>query len=83
MIWIIALLVELGMYFKGVSKLLCDNIIAQHMARNPIQHTHTKHIKTDYFMGYLVLKKELEIEYYSTNYQVEDILTKPFPSDKF
>ena len=48
------------------------------MAKNPVYHSKTKHIKLDmHFIRYKVLAKELEINYIPSEEQIADILTKP------
>lgn len=46
-IWIQALLKENRLKLVRKSKLLCDNISAQHIAKNPVQYVREKYIEID------------------------------------
>ena len=47
LIWIQALLNEVGVCFTGCPVLWCDNISARSLASNPVYHARTKHIELD------------------------------------
>jgi len=47
LIWIRSFLASLGVFLRSMN-LFCDNQAALHIARNPIFHERTKHIKIDY-----------------------------------
>jgi hypothetical protein len=44
LIWVKALLVELGVKLKEKPSLWCDNLGATYLYANPVFHAHTKHI---------------------------------------
>jgi len=46
-LWIQGLLKDLRVQVQGPTKLYCDNDAALKLARNPIVHERTKHIKVD------------------------------------
>jgi hypothetical protein len=84
LVWIQALLYELGQHFQGPPILHCDNIGAMYLSSNPMFHARTKHIAIDYhFVHNLVAAKELQIQFISRKDQIVDILTKPLLSQKF
>jgi hypothetical protein len=55
LIWVEALLGELGVKLKERSCLWCDNLGATYLSANPIFHAQTKHIEIDF----ILLEKEL------------------------
>ena len=61
----------------------CDNLNSIQLAKNPVFHTRTKHIKVHYhFVRELVLSGEVELQYVPTDRQTTDIFTKPLGLDK-
>jgi histone deacetylase 1/2 len=48
LIWVEALLGELGVKLKDKPCLWCDNLGATYLSANPVFHAHTKHIETDF-----------------------------------
>ena len=48
-IWIQRLLNELGISTEKLVKMFCDNQVAISIAKNPVHHDRTKHIKIDSF----------------------------------
>lgn len=82
--WILSLLKEIGFELNGRSKLLCDNISTQHIARNHVQYVRINHIEIDvHFVRDLILQIQLDILYYSFENQLTDVLTKPLGSPAF
>lgn len=66
--WITTLLGELELSLKQLPRLMCDNINAQHITKNSVQHTRTKYIEIDFhFICDMVLKKNLHLGYFNTN----------------
>ncbi|KZV46985.1 hypothetical protein F511_15782 [Dorcoceras hygrometricum] len=64
--------------------ILCDNTSAIAITQNPVLHSRTKHIDIrHHFIRDHVLKKDVRLEYVSTEQQVADIFTKPLPDAKF
>jgi hypothetical protein len=64
--------------------LLCDNESAIHMADNPVEYSHTKHIDIRYhFLRDHQQIGDIEIAYVSTHNQLADIFTKPLDEKTF
>ena len=64
--------------------LLCDNESAIHMADNPVEYNHTKHIDIRYhFLRDHQQKWDIKIAYVSTHNQLADIFTKPLDEKTF
>ena len=62
----------------------CDNTSAISLSKNPIQHSRTKHIEIRYhFIRDHVQKRDIELEFVSTDSQWADILTKPLIEERF
>jgi histone deacetylase 1/2 len=77
MIWIEALLAELGVKLKEKSSLWCDNLDATYLSANLIFHARTKHIEIDFhFVRERVANNLLAIRFISSNDQVADGFTK-------
>jgi histone deacetylase 1/2 len=78
LIWIQALLGELGVSSSRPPILWCDNIGATYLSSNPVFHARTKHIEVDYhFVRERVAQKLLQIKFISSKDQLADIFTKP------
>ncbi|KAK6138905.1 hypothetical protein DH2020_027345 [Rehmannia glutinosa] len=57
--------------------IMCDNTSAIAITENPVLHSRTKHIDVKYnFIRDLVEKKDITLEYISTDKQLADIFTK-------
>jgi hypothetical protein len=77
LIWVEAVLDELGVSLKEKPCLCCDNLGATYLSANPIFHARTKHIEIDYhFVRERVADKKLSIEFISNMDQVADGFTK-------
>jgi histone deacetylase 1/2 len=77
LIWVEALLRELGLPPTQRPCLWCDNLGATYLSANPIFHARTKHIEIDYhFVRERVANKLLDIKFISTQDQVVDGFTK-------
>jgi hypothetical protein len=64
--------------------LLCDNESAIHMADNPVEHRHTKHIDIRYhFLRDHQQKGDIEIAYVNTHNQLANIFIKPLDEMTF
>jgi histone deacetylase 1/2 len=84
LIWVQALLGELGVIQRRPPVLWCDNIGATYLSANPVFHARTKHIEIDFhFVRERVARKLLEIRFISSKDQLADIFTKPLPLPQF
>lgn len=80
LIWVHALLGELGVSQRHPPIVWCDNIGATFLSANPVLHARTKHIEIDfYFVRERVAQKLLQIRFISSKDQLADIFTKPLP----
>ena len=69
---------------QEVVTLDCDNTSAINIAKNPVQHSKTKHIEIrHHYIRDLVNYKILSLEHVSTENQLADIFTKPLDMIKF
>jgi hypothetical protein len=84
LLWIQALLKELGLFLSSAPILFCDNIGATYLSSNPAYHARTKHIEIDYhFVRDRVASKTLMVKFLSSKAQLADVLTKPLVSHRF
>jgi hypothetical protein len=64
LIWVEAILKELGVSLQVKPCLWCDNLGATYLSANPIFHARTKHIEIDYhFVRERVVNKMLDIKF--------------------
>ena len=83
MIWVEALLMELGVKLRQKPTLCCDNLGATFLSVNPVFHARTKHIEIDFhFVRERVARNQLAIWFVSSNDQVADGFTKVLPVKK-
>ncbi|CAJ2634371.1 unnamed protein product [Trifolium pratense] len=83
-VWPESLLEELKISYVKPMRLNADNKFVISLAKNPIAHGWSKHIKTKYhFLRDQVSKEKLTVVHCRTNVQVADSLTKPMRSDRF
>jgi EAL domain-containing protein (putative c-di-GMP-specific phosphodiesterase class I) len=84
LLWIRALLQELGISLSSPPTLWCDNIGATYMSVNSVFHARTKHVEIDvHFVRDRVADKSLEIRFIPSSDQLVDVLTKPLVSQRF
>lgn len=84
LIWIKQLLQELHAPKLNCPLILCDNVGAIFMTKNPVISTRSKHIALDFhFIREQVESKQLQISHVSSVDQVADIFTKPLHKDRF
>ena len=82
-LWIAQQLRDLGHNFKGIP-IYCDNTSAISIAKNPVQHSRTKHIDVrHHFLRDHVEKGDISMNFVPTDSQIADIFTKPLPEDRF
>lgn len=83
-IWLQALLIELGHSSSTKVVIWCDNQSAAALASNLVFHQRTKHIETNnHFVRDKVLQGAIDIWFVPTHDQVADIFTKPVPISQF
>ncbi|KAK6145289.1 hypothetical protein DH2020_022109 [Rehmannia glutinosa] len=64
--------------------IMCDNTSAIAITQNPVLHSRTKHIDIRYhFIRDHVEKKDITLEYISSDKQLADIFTKPLCESRF
>ncbi|KAD3067125.1 hypothetical protein E3N88_35005 [Mikania micrantha] len=84
LIWLKALLRELGIAKNYSPTLWCDNLGATYLSANPVFHARTKHVEVDYhFVREQVAQGNLHIKFIATNDQIADVFTKPLSSQRF
>jgi len=82
--WLDNIFSELKMKEKGAITLMVDNKFSINLAKHPVAHGRSKHIKTQFhFLIEQVTKGKLSVEYCPTTVQVADIFTKPLKNDQF
>jgi hypothetical protein len=82
-IWIQTLLDELGVSHPSAATLSCGNLGATYLSANPVFHTRIKHIEVDYyFVWERVARKQLDVQFISTNDQLADGFTKVLSHQK-
>jgi hypothetical protein len=83
LIWVEALLIELGVKLLKKPSLWCDNLGATYLSANPVFHARTKHIEIDFhFVRERVANNRLAIRFVSSKDQVADGFTKALPAKK-
>jgi EAL domain-containing protein (putative c-di-GMP-specific phosphodiesterase class I) len=76
-IWIQSLLEELKLVKYDAMTLWCDNLGATYLSVNMVFHARIKHIEIDYhFVRERVARKQLKIQFISTDDQLLDGFTK-------
>ena len=83
-IWLQYLLIDLQIPSISAPIIWCDNLGATYLSANPVFHAHTKHVEVDYyFVRDIVVKKEIQIRFISSQDQLADVFTKLFPTTSF
>jgi hypothetical protein len=76
LIWVEALVRELGVILKEKPCLWCDNLGATYLSANPVFHARTKHIEIDFFfVRERVARKQLDVRFISRKDQIADGFT--------
>ncbi|XP_074351987.1 secreted RxLR effector protein 161-like [Apium graveolens] len=84
LLWLKRLMGELGFSSQSPMQLFCDNQSVIKIAKNPVQHDRTKHVKIDRNFIYEKLENnEVEVPYVSTKGQLADMLTKALSNSDF
>ena len=84
MLWLKAILKELGVHSKDPIKLYCDNKAAVSIAHNPVQHDRTKHVEVDrHFIKEKLREGLICTPFVRIENQLADILTKGVSSKIF
>jgi hypothetical protein len=83
LIWVEALICELGVSLKEKPCLWCDNLGATFLSANPVFYARSKHIAIDfYFVRERVARKQLDVRFISSKDQIADGFTKTLCSKK-
>jgi len=82
-LWMKQTLEDFGLSFDKIP-VLCDNTSAINIAKNPIQHSRTKHIEIrHHFIRDHVSRGSIALNYIGTDDQLADIFTKPLADAQF
>ncbi|PKU61494.1 Retrovirus-related Pol polyprotein from transposon TNT 1-94 [Dendrobium catenatum] len=83
-LWLRRLAGELQAEQPSPTPVLCDNISAIAIAKNPVFHARTKHIEIDFqFIRQHIAAGNVQIQHVSSQEQIADILTKPLSVSRF
>ncbi|XP_054816873.1 uncharacterized protein LOC129316474 [Prosopis cineraria] len=82
--WISSLMFELSLFLRRPPVIWCDNLSANALATNPVQHTHSKHIEIDlHFVSDQVIAGKLVVKYVPSSSEIADCLTKALTYNQF
>ncbi|GKC76744.1 hypothetical protein Tco_1127518 [Tanacetum coccineum] len=82
-LWMKSKLSDYDIHYKMVP-IFCDNTSAIAISNNPVFHSRTKHIDIGYHsIRDHVLKRDTELHFIPTEYQLADIFTKPLDEPTF
>jgi hypothetical protein len=74
---------DFGVRFERVP-LMCDNISAISVAKNPVFHKKMRHVeRRHHFLRDYVEKEDIEMRCMDTERQLADIFTKPLDASRF
>ncbi|KAI9125918.1 hypothetical protein K1719_003336 [Acacia pycnantha] len=81
--WLKQQVQDLRIHLKEIS-ILCDNTSTISLAKNPVQHTWTKHIDVKHhFIRDHVQKKDVKVMFILTYLQLANIFSKPLAKEQF
>jgi hypothetical protein len=64
--------------------ILCENMIAINISKNPVMHSKMKHIPIKFhFVWEQVIEKNIKLEYIGIKEKIADIFTKPLLRETF
>lgn len=82
--WFETAMKELNLKMVKPMRLLIDNRLAIDLAKYPVAHGRSKHIKTKFhFLRDQVSKENLELEFCKSEDQLANMMTKPLKYIKF
>ena len=82
--WIQFLLHEIGLTMNKKTLLLCDNMSALYMTKNPVFHARTKHIELDFhFIREKVVQGPIFTRHVPSSRQITDVFIKPLIKYQF
>ncbi|GKA20705.1 hypothetical protein Tco_0700694 [Tanacetum coccineum] len=82
-LWMKSQLSDYDIQYKMVP-IFCDNTSAFSISKNPVLHSRTKHIDIRYhFIRDHIIKGDIELYFILTEYQLDDIFTKPLDEPTF
>ena len=83
LIWMKQLLANYG-FARRKMIVYYDNTSAINILKNPVQHSHTKHIDIrHHFVRDLVETQVLSLQFIPTEHQLVDLFTKPLDGSRF
>ena len=83
LLWLKQLIIDLHAPINQPPLLLCDNVGAIFMGKNPVISTRSKHIALDFhFIHEQVESGDLKICHVFSVDQLADVFTKPLPKDR-
>ncbi|CAL2276928.1 unnamed protein product [Prunus armeniaca] len=83
-IWLRFVLEDFGEEQTTATIVFCDNTSAIEMAKNPVFHQRSKHIKRKFhFIREAIQEGVIELLYCKGDEQIADIFTKALPKDRF
>lgn len=84
LVWLKALLLDLGVKLTQPMHLYCDNKAALHISANPVFHERTKHIEKDcHFVRDEIKSGNISTAHVPTTVQLADIFTKALGRHEF
>ena len=83
-IWLQKLLSDLFYFQMDATCMHCDNQSCVNFSENPVFHDKSKHIEMKYhYIRDMVQRGVVKLQYFVTEEQIADVLTKPLAKVKF